>query len=244
MKRVLMTDHSILSATENRCLNCGNDSPCSCTEPMPAAEVYARHRERQAAAAGQRYEPHCDCNGGHVQMMSDPSGRWLLADDSASSIVQQMPEISDEVLSELRPCPFCGASARVFRDALPLYPIWWVECSRRPIPHHTTAFRSEREALDDWNRRATEADLRAEVERLRANAKGMRALLRAGCDLLSLESEALRNSVNIIGEPDRLSDDPEDAPTIAAITEIEDWIASVKATLFPPALSPETGGGQ
>lgn len=93
-------------------------------------------------------------------------------------------------------------------------------------------------------RRATEADLRAEVERLRANAKGMRALLCAGCDLLSLESEALRKSVNIIGEPDRLSDDPEDAPTIAAITEIEDWIASVKATLFPPALSPETDGGQ
>ena len=92
MKRVLMTDHSILSATENRCLNCGNDSPCSCTEPMPAAEVYARHRERQAAAAGQRYEPHCDCINGHVQMISDPSGRWLLADDSASSIVQQMPE--------------------------------------------------------------------------------------------------------------------------------------------------------
>lgn len=78
--------------TENRCLNCGNDSPCNCTEPMPAGEVYARHRERQAAAAGQRYEPHCDCNNGHVQMMSDPSGRWLLADDSASSIVQQMPD--------------------------------------------------------------------------------------------------------------------------------------------------------
>ena len=108
MKRVLMTDHSIRPATENRCLNCGNDSPCSCTEPMPAAEVYARHRERQAAAAGQRYEPHCDCNGGHVQMMSDPSGRWLLADDSASSIVQHMPEAANtprawfDVLAERR----------------------------------------------------------------------------------------------------------------------------------------------
>lgn len=108
MKRVLMTDHSILSATENRCLNCGNDSPCSCTEPMPAAEVYARHRERQAAAAGQRYEPHCDCTNGHVQMMSDPSGRWLLADDAPSSIVQQMPEAANtprawfDVLAERR----------------------------------------------------------------------------------------------------------------------------------------------
>lgn len=248
-----------------------------------------------------RYEPHCDCLGGHFSMRPDPNGRWCRADDpravaddpsaerqdaltyvdvdvscgngetypvrvtslsadqarrmfgwdptdphpvadDPSGIVQQMPETVGG--DALKPCPFCGASARVFRDALPLYPIWWVECSRRPIPHHTTAFRSEREALDAWNRRATEADLRAEVERLRAQAKGMTALLRAGCDLLAIESEALRKSVNIIGEPDRLSDDPEDAPTIAAITEIEDWIASVKATLFPPALSPETDGGQ
>lgn len=62
---------------------------------------------------------------------------------------------------------------------------------------------------------------------------GMRALLRAGCDLLAIESEALRNSIRIVGEPDRLSDAPEDAHTVEAIREIEDWIASVKATLYP-----------
>ncbi|ATQ56171.1 hypothetical protein [Paracoccus yeei] len=31
-----------------------------------------------------------------------------LSDDASSSIVQQMPGVSDEMLSELRPCPFCG----------------------------------------------------------------------------------------------------------------------------------------
>ena len=70
---------------------------------------------------------------------------------------------------------------------------------------------------------------------------GMRALLRAGCDLLAIESEALRNSIRIVGGPDRLSDAPEDAHAVEAIREIEDWIASVKATLYPA--SPEAEGG-
>ena len=39
-----------------------------------------------------RLGPDGDCTNGNVQMMSDPSGRGLLADDSPSSIVQQMPD--------------------------------------------------------------------------------------------------------------------------------------------------------
>ncbi|WP_155987327.1 hypothetical protein [Paracoccus pantotrophus] len=70
---------------------------------------------------------------------------------------------------------------------------------------------------------------------------GMRALLRAGCDLLAIESEALRNSIRIVGNPDRMSDAPEDAHAVEAIREMEDWIASVKATLYPA--SPEAEGG-
>ena len=280
MKRVLMTDHSILSATENRCLNCGNDSPCSCTEPMPAAEVYARHRERQAAAAGQRYEPHCDLAAARAEnerltkerdearaerdaLMADPlyiigvNHGWEEAVDygQAHPVARaQMAGVSDEVLSELRPCPFCGGPVSFQGAAIRCNSF---SCNASMSPRWTKAVVGSAKGDPDerftlakadcqrrWNIRATEADLQAEVERLRANAKGMRALLCAGCDLLSLESEALRKSVNIIGEPDRLSDDPEDAPTIAAITEIEDWIASVKATLFPPALSPESDGGQ
>lgn len=30
-----------------------------------------------------RYEPHCDCLGGHVSMVPDPNGRWCRADDMA-----------------------------------------------------------------------------------------------------------------------------------------------------------------
>lgn len=166
--------------------------------------------------------------------MPDPTDPRAVADDP-SGIVQQMPDGGDDAL---KPCPFCGGRARTeggIGDVL-------VECQKCGVC--TTYEDSDVIAIAAWNRRATEADLRAEVERLRAQAKGMTALLRAGCDLLAIESEALRNSISIIGDPDRLSDDPEDAPTIETIKEIEDWIASVKATLFPPALSPETDGGQ
>lgn len=72
--------------------------------------------------------------------------------------------------------------------------------------------------------------LREVLARRKAEA-GMRALLRAGCDLLAIESEALRNSIRIVGNPDRMSDAPEDAHAVEAIREMEDWIASVKATL-------------
>ncbi|WP_156933654.1 hypothetical protein [Paracoccus sp. J39] len=60
---------------------------------------------------------------------------------------------------------------------------------------------------------------------------GMRALLRAGCELMAVEAEGLRNSIRIVGNPDRMSDAPEDAHAVEALREMEDWIASVKATL-------------
>lgn len=63
-----------------------------------------------------------------------------------------------------------------------------------------------------------------------ATIKAMRALLRAGCDLLAIESEALREGISIGGV---MSPGPEDAHIVEAIREIEDWIASVKATLYP-----------
>ncbi|RDD69250.1 hypothetical protein [Paracoccus versutus] len=80
-------------------------------------------------------------------------------------------------------------------------------------------------------------ELIREVIAHRKAEAGMRALLLAGCDLLSIEAEALRNSIRIVGDPDRLSDAPEDAPAVEAITEMDDWIASVKATLYPTTLT-------
>ena len=220
-----------------------------------------------------RYEPHCDCLGGHVSMRPDPNGRWCRADDpravadDPSGIVQQMPE-GDlvELLASIPAGPWTANRSHPLnactyvcagewnREVATLYGGFddvKQPDEGQPWPNHPIREATARaiallpDLLDEViARRATEADLRAEVERLRAQAKGMTALLRAGCDLLAIESEALRNSISIIGDPDRLSDDPEDAPTIETIKEIEDWIASVKATLFPPALSPETDGGQ
>lgn len=52
-----------------------------------------------------RYEPHCDCLGGHCSMVPDPNGRWCRAADpravadDPSGIVQQMPEGGDDTLA-------------------------------------------------------------------------------------------------------------------------------------------------
>lgn len=61
-----------------------------------------------------------------------------------------------------------------------------------------------------------------------ATIKAMRALLLAGCDLLAIESECLREGISIGGV---MSPGPEDAHTVEAIREIEGWIASATATL-------------
>jgi len=103
------------------------------------------------------------------------------------------------------------------------------------------AAHSDDEFAQDELRSMAEA-LAFEVLAHRKAEAGMRALLRAGCDLLAIESEALRNSIRIVGNPDRLSDAPEDAHAVEAIREMEDWIASVKATLYPT--TPEAEGGR
>ena len=113
--------------------------------------------------------------------MPDPTDPRAVADDP-SGIVQQMPEGGDEAL---KPCPFCGCdNVVIFYDhpesvgpsigggfyiSHPLwmdYPRSW---GRQAAPNNGY-FQTEREAIVAWNRRATEADLRAEVERLNALA--------------------------------------------------------------------------
>lgn len=89
--------------------------------------------------------------------MPDPTDPRAVADDP-SGIVQQMPDGGDDAL---KPCPFCGGRARTeggIGDVL-------VECQKCGVC--TTYEDSDVIAIAAWNRRATEADLRAEVERLR-----------------------------------------------------------------------------
>ncbi|AEI70938.1 hypothetical protein [EBPR podovirus 2] len=72
--------------------------------------------------------------------------------------------------------------------------------------------------------RAQAAKDKARIERLQAALKCARALLRSGADLLSVESEALREGITVNGE---LRADPEDAPAVEVIEDIEAWIADV-----------------
>ncbi|MBP0484641.1 hypothetical protein [Sagittula salina] len=65
----------------------------------------------------------------------------------------------------------------------------------------------------------------------------LEALLRAGADLLSVESEGLKSGIRI-GEDGDLSTAPEDAHTVAAIEEIEAWIADAGRALSSPAQAP------
>ena len=79
--------------------------------------------------------------------------------------------------------------------------------------------------------------IREVLDRREAEA-GMRALLRAGCDLLADEYDNIKASITM---PDgSLSDNPLDAWAVKKVAEMEDWIASVKATLYPA--TPTTAG--
>ena len=70
-----------------------------------------------------------------------------------------------------------------------------------------------------------------EVLDRRGDEAGMRALLRTGCDLLADECENLKASITM---PDgSLSANPLDAWAVEKVAAIEDWIASVKAALYP-----------
>lgn len=147
-----------------------------------------------------RYEPHCDCLGGHVSMVPDPNGRWCRADeggavaDDPSGIVQQMPEGD---LAELRasipagpwtahrshPLNACTyvCAGEWNREVATLYGCFddvKQPDKGQPWPNHPIREATARaiallpDLLDEViTRRATEADLRAEVERLRAALK-------------------------------------------------------------------------
>ena len=78
---------------------------------------------------------------------------------------------------------------------------------------------------------AAEIDAIREVLDRREAEAGMRALLRAGCDLLADEYDNIKASITM---PDgSLSANPLDAWAVKKVAEMEDWIASVKTTLYP-----------
>ena len=76
---------------------------------------------------------------------------------------------------------------------------------------------------DKLDTKAIRAQMEAEA--------GMRALLRAGCDLRGNEYDNHKASITM---PDgSLSANPLDAWAVENVAAMEDWIASVKATLYP-----------
>lgn len=169
-----------------------------------------------------RYEPHCDCLGGHVSMVPDPNGRWCRADDpravadDPSGIVQQMPEGD---LAELRasipagpwtahrshPLNACTyvCAGEWNREVATLYGCFddvKKPDEGQPWPNHPIREATARaiallpDLLDEViARRATEADLRAEVERLRAALEeiDMRGLQYGPEDLADIARAAL-----------------------------------------------------
>ena len=100
--------------------------------------------------------------------MPDPTDPRAVADDP-SGIVQQMPETVGG--DALKPCPFCGQPAEwekgEYGDS---YPWNYIACSSCEAmgPATPRDLWNRSQAIAAWNRRATEADLRAEVERLRS----------------------------------------------------------------------------
>ena len=56
--------------------------------------------------------------------------------------------------NELKPCPFCGGEAFVWRTSHRT----WIECENYNVDTHRVAFSStnEKEVIEAWNRRAGE----------------------------------------------------------------------------------------
>ena len=148
--------------------------------------------------------------------MTDPTDSHPVADDP-SGIVQQMPETVGG--DALKPCPFCGQPAEwekgEYGDS---YPWNYIACSSCEAmgPATPRDLWNRSQAIAAWNRRATEADLRAEVERLQVS------LMAARKGLQGVKEMALRGHQR---------------NTIMQACETE----QVKLDI---ALSPETDGGQ
>lgn len=60
-------------------------------------------------------------------------------------------------MEELKPCPFCGGEADCNKTGIYEYygiPLWWVECLSCGI--NTGGYNTRGEAIETWNRRATD----------------------------------------------------------------------------------------
>ena len=69
-------------------------------------------------------------------------------------------------MAELKKCPFCGGEAYSYKSKNLLGEMFWgIECeSNECIVHTMTAeYPTEEKAIEQWNNRATEAEIRAKA---------------------------------------------------------------------------------
>lgn len=161
--------------------------------------------------------------------MPDPTGPRAVADDP-SGIVQQMPDGGDQAL---KPCPFCGKPPKIDNYGNGYYRIdhWCYDT----VMDNFIAVEGERKSDVEtrWNRRATEADLRAEVERLRAALDpNQTKTAYMGEIKMTVHDVCEDEDGNLVDHPREVT---VDWTTIKAV------MAMIRARA---ALSPETDGGQ
>lgn len=77
----------------------------------------------------------------------------------------------------LKPCPFCGKKASIQDCSYSgKIPAWCVVCDNPKCFAYTEAFKTKKEAVERWNNRPAEEELRKKIEQLEVERNHFRDL--------------------------------------------------------------------
>lgn len=106
----------------------------------------------------------------------DDDDPWndIVSEQEANEWIEEMEDFNRELMirEDLKPCPFCDGAAQLIHED-----IWhWVQCSNPECYTMPWKDLGVSGAVEVWNTRPIEDELRAEIERLKAELKKHRGI--------------------------------------------------------------------